>query len=333
MSSDGENSLTFSQRLRYGAEAAGFFFLIAIFKMLGLDAASALGGFIGREILYRTPITHRARDNLRAAYPEKSPEETEAILREMWDNLGRTVAEYPHLHKISMNGPDPRIEVTHVERSDAAMETGKGVLFISGHFANWEVMPAAAAQRGYDGGTVYRPVNNPYVDRWIVKQRINAGSKEMITKGPQGTRRIFTLLRRGKAIFLLADQKTNEGVAAPFFGQMAMTTPAPAGLALRLGAILLPAWNERLKGARFRMHIHPPIRFTPTGNSDEDVQALTARINQAIEECVRERPSQWLWIHRRWPREKDVPTGRRAKASQAALGAASRVERDGSSWS
>lgn len=326
-----ENKLAFGDRLRYGVEAAGFFFLIGIFKLLPLDAASAFGGFIGREILYRTPITQRARDNLRAAYPEKTAAEMEGILREMWDNLGRTVAEYPHLYKISMNGPNPRIEVTHVERSDAAMDAGKGVLFFSGHFGNWEVMPAAAAQRGYDGGTVYRPVNNPFVDRWIVKQRMKAGSKEMITKGPQGTRRIFTLLRRGKGIFLLVDQKTNEGVAAPFFGQMAMTTPAPAGLALRLGAALIPVSNERLKGAHFRMHVHSPIRFTPSGNSDEDVVALTARINEAIEDCVRERPSQWLWIHRRWPREKDVPTGRRAKMSQAALGAASRVDRDGSS--
>lgn len=332
MRSEDTNKLTIGEWIRYIAEAAGFFFLMGIFKILGLDGASALGGFIGREILYRTPITNRARKNLRAAYPEKSPAEIETILKEMWDNLGRTVAEYPHLHKISMNGPDPRIEVAHVERSDAAMESGMGVLFISGHFANWEVMPAAAAQRGYDGGTVYRPVNNPFVDRWIVKQRMKAGSKEMITKGPQGTRRIFTLLRRGKAIFLLVDQKTNEGVAAPFFGQTAMTTPAPAGLALRLGSILLPAWNERLKGARFRMHIHPPIRFTATGDNDADVQYLTARINEAIEDCVRERPSQWLWIHRRWPSEKDVPTGRRAKLSQAALGAGSRVERDGSSW-
>jgi KDO2-lipid IV(A) lauroyltransferase len=327
---EGEN-LPLGSQLRYSAEAAGFFLLIGIFKVLGLYGASALGGFIGREILYRTPITDRARDNLRNAYPEKSAAEIETILKQMWDNLGRTVAEYPHLDKISMNGPDARIEVDHVERSDTAMESGKGVLFISGHFANWEVMAAAAAQRGYDGSAVYRPVNNPFVDRWIVRQRMKAGSKEMITKGPQGTRRIFTLLRRGKAIFLLVDQKTNEGVAAPFFGQMAMTTPAPAGLALRLGAILLPVWNERIKGARFRMHIQPPIRFTPTGNSDEDVQALTARINEAIEDCVRERPSQWLWIHRRWPREKDVPTGRRAKASQAALGAGVSVDREGSS--
>jgi KDO2-lipid IV(A) lauroyltransferase len=331
MNGEEGDKLSLADRLRYSAEAAGFFFLIAIFKLLGLDGASALGGFIGREILYRTPITARARDNLRAAFPEKTSAEIEAIAKEMWDNLGRTVAEYPHLHKISMNGPKPRIEVMHIERSDAAVETGKGVLFISGHFGNWETMPSAAAQRGYDGGTVYRPVNNPFVDRWIVKQRIKAGSKEMITKGPQGTRRIFTLLRRGKAIFLLVDQKTNEGVAAPFFGQMAMTTPAPAGLALRLGAALLPVRNERLKGAHFRMHVHSPLRFAPTGNSDEDVVALTTRINEAIEDCVRERPSQWLWIHRRWPREKDVPTGRRAKASQAALGAGVSVDRDGSS--
>jgi KDO2-lipid IV(A) lauroyltransferase len=179
MNDEGESKLTFGDRLRYGAEAAGFFFLIGIFRILGLDAASALGGFIGREILYRTPITNRARDNLRAAYPEKTADEMEAVLREMWDNLGRTIAEYPHLHKISMNGTNPRIEVTHVERSDAAMESGKGVLFVSGHFANWEVMAPAATQRGYDGGTVYRPVNNPFVDRWIVKQRMKAGSKEM----------------------------------------------------------------------------------------------------------------------------------------------------------
>jgi KDO2-lipid IV(A) lauroyltransferase len=332
MKDNGTARLTLGERLRYSAEAAGFFFLMGIFKLLGLDAASALGGFIGREILYRTPISQRARDNLRAAFPEKSATEIETIVREMWDNLGRTVGEYPHLDKISSQGPNARTELLNVERAEAAESLGKGVLFFSGHLANWEIMPAAAAEHGFHGAIVYRPVNNPYVDRWVVAQRMKVGSKEMITKGPQGTRRIFTLLRRGKAIFILVDQKTNEGVAAPFFGQDAMTTPAPAGLALRLGASLVCISNERLKGARFRMQVGPALRFTPTGNYDEDVRALTARINKEIEDCVRARPSQWLWIHHRWPREKDVPTGRRAKASQAALGAGSRVERDGSSW-
>ncbi|HEY5237501.1 MAG TPA: lysophospholipid acyltransferase family protein [Rhizomicrobium sp.] len=325
--------LPLSSRLRYGLEAAGFFFLIGFFRVLGIDGASAVGGFLGREILYRTSLSVRARDNLRAAYPEKSDAEIETILREMWDNLGRTVGEYAHLEKITLHGPNPRIQLVGVEIGDAAMASGKGVMFISGHFANWETMPFAAHQHGYESGEVYRPVNNPYVGNWIVKQRIKCGPKEQISKGAQGVKRIFTFLRRGKAILLLVDQKTNEGVPAPFFGREAMTTPAPAALHLKLGAILLPASNERVGGARFRMTIHPPVEFEPTGNHDRDVLALTVKINAAIEECVRARPSQWLWLHRRWPQAKDKPTGRRSKiADQDLDGASVAVESEGSSF-
>jgi KDO2-lipid IV(A) lauroyltransferase len=167
----------------------------------------------------------------------------------------------------------------------------------------------------------------------MVRQRMNNGPKEQIAKGAQGTRRIFTLLRGGKCIYLLVDQKTNEGLPVPFFGRDAMTTPAPAALALKLGAILLPASNERLGGARFRMTVHEPIEFASTGNHDRDVLALTGRINQAIEDCVRYRPSQWLWIHRRWPKAGDKPRSRRGREAQALAGAGVGVERDGSSLS
>src|SRR5262249_40607284 len=132
-------------------------------------------------------------------------------------------------------------------------------------------------------------------------QRAKNGPADQVAKGPAGTRKIFTLLRRGKAIFLLTDQKTNEGIAAPFFGRPAMTTPAPAMFALKLGSVLLPASNERLKGPRSRMTIYPPLEFAPTGDQERDVHTLTCLINDAIEACVRYRPSQWLWIHRRWP--------------------------------
>lgn len=327
-------SLSPSDRLRYGIEAAGFFFLIGIFRLLGIDGASAVGGFIGREILYRTSLSVRARDNLRAAYPEKTDAEIETILREMWDNLGRTVGEYAHLEKISLHGPNPRIELIGTDIGDAAMASGKGVMFISGHFANWEVMPFAAHQRGYESGEVYRPVNNPYVGNWIVAQRIKCGPKEQISKGAQGVKRIFTFLRRGNAILLLVDQKTNEGISAPFFGREAMTTPAPASLHLKLGSILLPASNERIGGARFRMTIHPPVEFEPTGDHQRDVHALTVKINKTIEDCVRARPSQWLWLHRRWPQAKDKPTGRRSKApdDQGFGGEGAVVESEGSSF-
>lgn len=327
-----DEALTFSQRLRYGAEAVGFFTVMGLFKILGVDLASALGGFVGRHIFYRTGLNRRARENLHLAYPDKSDAEVEEILYEMWDNLGRAVAEYPHMAKFSVPGGNPRILIDNMEISDAAVASGRGVLFVSAHFANWELMALAAYQRGYEGGEVYRPVNNPYVGRWIVNQRRKYGPKEQISKGAQGTRRIFTLLRRGKSIFLLVDQKTNEGVPAPFFGRIAMTTPAPAFLALKLGALLVPVSNERMSGAYFHMKIREPIAFTPVGNHERDVSDLTIRINETIEAIVRERPSQWLWIHRRWPREKDRPTGRRSElAAQALGGEDSRVEREGSS--
>jgi KDO2-lipid IV(A) lauroyltransferase len=321
-----------ANRLRYRAEAAPFYMFMGVFRLIGIDAASALGGFIGRHVFYRIrPVIDRARDNLRASYPEMKQAEMESIIREMCDNLGRTVAEYPHLHKLKLRGANPRLEIKGNEIADAEIARGKGVMFISGHFANWEAMPVMATQLGYEGGLVYRPPNNPYVDRFISRMRASAGPQIQIGKGAQGTRKIFTMLRRGLCIQLLVDQKTEQGVAAPFFGREAMTTPAPAALALKLGSTLLPVSNERLKGARFRMTIHPPIQFTPTGDHDADVQALTAKINEAIEACVRARPSQWLWIHRRWKTARDTTKNLGKAKSQPLSGAGVTVERDGSS--
>jgi KDO2-lipid IV(A) lauroyltransferase len=309
-----------------------FFTFIGFFRLFGVDTASGLGGAFGRHVLYRTSITNRARTNLRAAYPDKSDAEIESIVCEMWDSLGRTIAEYAHLGKFSIHSDHPRLEVTGTEYAEAALAAGKGVIFVSGHFANWEMMPFTAAQLGYESGEVYRPVNNPYVDRWMVNQRIANGPKEQIAKGPHGTRRIFTFLRGGKFILLLADQKTNEGVPAPFFGRMAMTTPAPAAFALKLGSVILPASNERIRGgARFRMTIHEPIEFTRSGDYERDVLDLTIRINEVLEECVRYRPSQWLWIHRRWPKDGEAPKKRRGQAAQALGGVGVRAESDGSS--
>ena len=318
--------MSFAQKLRYGAEAGIFFAFIGFFRLFGLDGASALGGWFGRTVFKHMSAARRGRDHLTKAYPEKSAAQIEAILIEMLDNLGRTVAEYAHLDKMKLQGTDPRLSVTGIEHAEAAISGGKGVIFVSGHFANWEVMPFTAAQLGYESGEVYRPLNNPYVDSWMVRQRVANGPKMQIAKGAQGTRQIFTMLRGGKSILLLADQKTNEGLPAPFFGRDAMTTPAPAALALKLGSVILPASNERLGGARFRMKIYPPIDFTPSNDHDGDIHRLTVLITEAIERMVRERPSQWLWIHRRWPKPGDKARSKRAQAlgAGAQSGAAER---------
>jgi KDO2-lipid IV(A) lauroyltransferase len=303
-----EPALSLSQKLRYGAEAALFLAFMGFFRLIGVDAASAVGGFIGRTIFARTRVTERARENLDMAFPEKSVAEREAIIAAMWDNLGRVVAEYAHLDKFDMHGPDPRIQVENVAPLEKMRD--RGVLILSGHFANWEIMPIAGARFGLEGAIVYRPPNNPYVDRYISRARAKKGYAEQISKH-NGVKRIFTLLRNGKAILLLADQKTNEGIPAPFFGHDAMTTPAPAALALKLKVPVIFASNKRLGGARFAVTVYPPLEFTPSGDDDADTRTMTAAINLRLEEMVRADPSQWLWIHRRWPTERDVTTSKR----------------------
>jgi KDO2-lipid IV(A) lauroyltransferase len=298
-------ALPLGKKIRYLGEAAPFLAFMGLFRLLGIDRASALGGFIGRHIFRRLPTADVARQNLKAAYPEKSEAEIEAVVRRICDNLGRVVAEYPHLDKLTI-GPGGRVEVVGAEHGRAAIARDKGVMFISGHFANWEVLGAAGNQLGYEGGFVYRPPNNPYVADWISKQRRKFGSTEQITKGAQGTRRIFTLLRRGKCIYIMVDQKTYEGIAVPFFGRDALTTPAPAALALKLGSALVPVRCERTKGARFRVTVEPALEVNSTGNTEADTLALTTTINQTIEAMVRQDPVQWLWVHRRWTTPRDL---------------------------
>jgi KDO2-lipid IV(A) lauroyltransferase len=173
------------------------------------------------------------------------------------------------------------------------------MLFISGHFGNWEVLPFAARDSQLSGASVVRPTNNPFVNRWLERQRTTNGLPELIAKA-QGARRIFTLLRKGDIICMLVDQRASEGVNAPFLGREAPTTPVPAALALKLGVAIIPVSNTRLNGAHFRVTVYPPIQPANTGNHDRDMLDTTAAINRFIEARVLENPSQWLWMHRRW---------------------------------
>jgi KDO2-lipid IV(A) lauroyltransferase len=293
------------KKIRFLGEAVPFYVFMALFRALGIDAASAVGGFLGRHIYSRLPAGNVARENLKHAFPEKSAEEIEAIALKVCENLGRVVGEYPHLDKLTID-PGGRIEVEGAEHGNEAVARGKGVMLMSGHFANWEVLVRTGNLLGYEGGFVYRPPNNIYVANWISRQRGKLGPTEQITKGAQGTRRIFTLLRRGKCIYMLVDQKTYEGVAVPYFGRDALTTPAPAALTLKLGSALVPVSCRRTKGAHFKVTIHPALAVTQKGGGDAEVKALTAEITAKLEAIVREDPSQWLWTHHRWTTPRDI---------------------------
>ncbi len=306
-------SLPLSRRMRYSIETAGFFAVIGFFRLFDLDRASAIGGWVGRRLVGRTFLSHRARRNLRLSYPDKSDAEIGAIISEMWDNLGRVMAEYAHFDEICWRGPNPRISVGGLDLFEAARARKQGMILVSAHFANWEIMPVAAREYGVTGGMVVRHANNPYVNRWLDRLRSRKGMPEQISKGAQGTRRVYTLLRKGETILMLADQRASEGIRVPFFGRDAFTTPAPAALALKLGAVIVPVANRRAGGAHFHMQVYPPIEPPNSGDYDQDVVLLTAAITRFIEDRVRECPGQWLWIHKRWVKEH-APLRKRALA-------------------
>jgi Kdo2-lipid IVA lauroyltransferase/acyltransferase len=294
--------LTFGRKLRYGAEAAAFFLLMGLFRLFSVDAASRLGGWMGRHVFSRLAPNRTARANLKAAFPEKSEAEIVSILTGMWDNLGRTVAEYPHLRRFDKLGPSARIEVDGVEHIRDAVDSGKGVMFLSAHLGNWEMMPITAEQLELDGASVVRHPNNPYVARWIAHQRATSGPKAQIGKH-SGARRVFAQLRASKAIYMLVDQRNDEGIAVNFFGRPALTTSVPAALAMKTGARILIAGNRRKgRSARFEVTIRPGPEFHSTGDETADTRLLTERITAQVEAIIRSDPSQWLWIHRRWGR-------------------------------
>jgi KDO2-lipid IV(A) lauroyltransferase len=301
---------SFGQTLRYGVEAALFFLVMAFFRVIGLEAASRLGGWIGRNLFVLLPPDRVARTNLLAAFPEKSDGERDAIRHAMWDNLGRVVAEYPHLEKFSPFGIDPRITVDFPPGMTAESLRNRPLLLISAHMANWEIMPITAEQYGIVGAGVVRPPNNPHIADWIARQRSINGPNSLIAKH-SAARRMLAQLRGGKALYMLVDQKLREGIAVPFFGRDAMTTPAPAALALKTGAQIVMVANRRTAGSRFHMTVLGSPDFAPSGDEARDIAALTAAITRCIEEMVRADPSQWLWIHNRWPTSRDIALMRR----------------------
>jgi KDO2-lipid IV(A) lauroyltransferase len=286
-------------RLADRLEAAGAALLFGALGLLPIDWASALGGAVARRTGPFLGISKRARINLSRAFPGLGEAEIEQIIAGMWDNLGRVAAEYPHLREIRIFAPGGRVETHGLEYVDRAVAAGRRMIIFSGHIANWEIAALAAVQRGITVTQIYRAPNNPLVDRLIARFRGDQG--EYIPKGATAARRAFAALHRGEHVTMLADQKLNEGIPVPFFGRPAMTATALALLALRFDCDVLPVRVERRRGARFRLTVFPPLPLPRTGNQDADVAALTATVTGVLESWIRERPEEWLWVHRRWP--------------------------------
>ena len=222
--------------------ASHLFFLLM--KLLPITWASALGGWSGRLIGPRLGISKRARRNITIAFPEKSKDEIEKLVRQMWDNLGRTVMEYPLLNRIRVGGNNPHVELVGVEYLELLRDDDKPGLLFSGHLGNWEIPAICISAQGLPQHFVYRSPNNPYVEKLFERTHLIDGTP--IPKGAKGARLALKALSQGGHLAMLIDQKMNDGIAAPFFGHDAMSAPALAQFALKFKCPVIPVRVERL---------------------------------------------------------------------------------------
>ncbi|MBT7356998.1 MAG: lauroyl acyltransferase, partial [Rhodospirillaceae bacterium] len=221
----------------------------AIVRLLPLDVVSGFGGWLGRTIGPRLGANRRARRNLERAFPEKTPAEIETIIRGMWDNFGRVAFEFPLLHRLRFGEPGTpniHVEVHGYENTDQLRDDDKPGIFLSGHFANWELAGRSIILRGIPLHLIYRLPNNPMTVKLLMHR--NPGGGEMIPKGARGAKRALQLLMNGEHLGIMADQKLNDGIAIPFFGHDAMTAPALAQFARRFDCPVVPVRVERIKG-------------------------------------------------------------------------------------
>lgn len=271
------------KKLRYLGEAFAIHILFLFFKPLPAGVASNLGGWIGRRVGPRLAASRKAIRHLESSLPDIDANEAVA---DMWDNLGRTIAEYPHLKAL----------IKRTEIHGYLPENHTQFVFFSGHLANWEM--SATGMNYFFSATphlIYRAPNNPYVQNLLDKCRSLKGEISTIPKSAKGARDMVRALQNGDSLGILIDQKYNEGIEADFFGQPAMTSAAFVQLAQKYDLPLIPVRPERLSGSQFRITVYPPI---PT--KDRAPEDVVADAHALLEAWITERPGQWLWLHRRW---------------------------------
>lgn len=297
-----EPSSPFMRDLTWRLEALGYDLGTALVRLFPTDWVSDFGGWLMRKLGPISSAARIARRNLEIAFPELSSAALDRLMDEQWDNLGRTFFEFPISDRLTP--ASGRVEVVGAERLGAIKASGKPVIFVSGHFSNWEIMPAVIVQAGVPCRITYRAANNPYIDRRIRETRARYGVTLFAPKGGAGSRDILTALKDGYSVALMNDQKFNEGVAAPFFGRTVLTAGGPTRMALKCDTVLQTMWLHRTKGARFRVYVDPQIELERTGSRDADVEAGVRRINAYVESRIRDRPAEWFWVHKRWPNEE-----------------------------
>lgn len=287
------------KKIRHYIEYVLVLMLIKLAQLLKIDAASNIFAKIARFIGPILPVSNVARKNIKRVFASLNKEEVEQIVLQAWDNLARTVVELPNIFQLSDSEFNKRVKIEGQEYLDQVYKSGKSCIFITGHFANWELISKLGSDSGLKLSIIYRRANNVLVDKIItdIRQRLDILH---IAKGRDGVKDIVRSLKSNRCLCLLVDQKLNNGIEVPFFGYPSMTSPAPAKLALDYKCPIIPVQAIRTGGANFVVKVHKPIEIDYQQNNSKEIDRIMREINYIYEQWVNENPGQWFWLHKRW---------------------------------
>ena len=270
------------------------FFLI--FKFLRLKLSSAIGGKLFQIVgpIFRS--NKLIRENIKKALPQLNNEEIKRINKQMWDNYGRIFSEYMFLKNFRYNLNQSNITIHGQEILDEIKKSNTPVIFVSGHFSNFELMAMQIEKSGIKLAAIYRPLNNKFLNTIMERIRKKYICKEQIKKGISGVRDIVKFYKKNYSIALMIDQRVSEGIKVNFFKHKALTTTIPAQLVKKYKMPIVPVFIERFENVKFKITFQKPIYFS----DDASIENITSKLNEVLEKMIISKPDQWIWSHNRW---------------------------------
>ena len=267
--------------------------LFMLFKALGLKLSTTFSklifGLLGPFFRSKKIVNK----NILKAFPNLNNTEINKISKTMWENYGRILSEYMFMNEFRLKN---KIEVRGQEILDKIKRDNERVIFISGHFNNFELMAMHIEKSGIDLAAIYRPLNNKFLNYFMEKIRKKYICKNQIKKGSSGTRQLLSLFKKGYSIALMIDQRVSEGIKSNFFKHDAFTTTIPAQFVKKFKCKVVPIYIERIEGIKFRLTVDSPINFS----KDEKIDTITLMLNSLLEKMILKNPGQWIWSHDRW---------------------------------
>jgi len=272
------------------------FFLFIIFKILGLNLASNFSCWLLKIFGPFFRSKKIIKKNILMAFPTIDHEGLNKISMTMWGNYGRILSEYVFLKNFRQSKFEDRLEIVGQNILDEIKEEGKPVIFISGHFNNFELMAMHIEKSGVDLAVVYRPLNNNFLNLIMEKIRKKYICKNQIKKGMAGTKQLLSFFKNKHSIALMIDQRVSQGIKSNFFKQEAYTTTIPAQFVKKFNCKIVPIYVERINKINFKLTINKPLEYS----SVSTIEDITLDLNHVIEKMILKNPDQWIWTHNRW---------------------------------